>query len=125
MKFSTLCIVNTIIAAVFGLGFALVPGSATSLYGVDLSAAGLFVARLLGTSLISFAVLSFLAKDLMKSGARRPVVMSMFVGDALGFIASLIAQLQGLFNAFGWSTVVIYLLLALGWGYFALIKKEE
>jgi len=33
-------------------------------------------------------------------------------------VIALVGQLSGLFNALGWSTVAIYLLLGVGYGYF-------
>ena len=37
---------------------------------------------------------------------------------AIGFIVALIGQLGAVVNNLGWSTVVIYLFLAVGFGYF-------
>ena len=54
--------------------------------------------------------------------ARRAIVRALFFGDAIGFILSLIAQLGGVVNNLGWLTVVIYLVLAVGFGYFHLKK---
>jgi len=46
------------------------------------------------------------------------------VGDAFGFIAALLGRLSGVLNALGWSTVALYLLLALGYGYFQSVKPS-
>jgi hypothetical protein len=52
----------------------------------------------------------------------RAIVVGYGTGTAIGFIVALLAQLSGVMNAFGWSAVGIYLLLALGYGYFLRIK---
>jgi hypothetical protein len=49
----------------------------------------------------------------------------MFIGDAIGFVVALIAQLGGVENELGWSTVAIYLLLAVGFGYFRFAKRAD
>lgn len=123
MKLSVLMIVNAIIAAVFGLGFVFAPGQVTSLYGPEVGAVLEYVAQLFGAALLAFAVLTWLARNVPDSEARRAILLAMFVGDGVGFVVALIAQLQGIQNALGWSTVVIYLLLALGFGYFRFVAK--
>ena len=52
----------------------------------------------------------------------RAIVVGYGTGTTIGFIVALLAQLSGVMNAFGWSAVGIYLLLALGYGYFLLVK---
>jgi hypothetical protein len=120
MKTSTLFIINFVVALVFGLAFVLIPGSLLSLYGVALSDAGLFVSRLLGAAFIGFAIISWMFRFTSESGELRAILLTFFVSDIIGFIISLIYQLQGVANALGWSTVAIYLLLGLGFGYFYL-----
>jgi hypothetical protein len=48
--------------------------------------------------------------------------LAIFVGDTIGFIVALLAQLAGTVNALGWLIVALYLLLALGFGYFQFSK---
>jgi hypothetical protein len=43
----------------------------------------------------------------------------------VGFIVSLMGTLSGATNAMGWSAVVIYLLLALGFAYFQFVAPAE
>jgi len=125
MKLNTLFTINTIVAGVFGLAFVLVPETAISFYGATLSPAGVLVARLFGAALFGYAVLSWFARNAGESEARNAIVLAIFVGDAIGFIVALLGQLSGVVNAFGWSTVVIYLLLALGFGYFTFVKPKN
>jgi hypothetical protein len=79
---------------------------------------------LFGAALLAFAVLTWTAKDAPDSDARRAILLAMFVGDCVGFVVSLRGQLGSVMNALGWSTVVIYLLLALGFGYFSFAKPK-
>jgi hypothetical protein len=130
MKLSVLMIVNAIIAIVFGLGFILAPGQVASFYspegaGPEVGAVLEIVAQLFGAALVAFAVLTWVARNAPDSEARRAILLALFVGDSVGFIIALIAQLGGAVNALGWSTVVIYLLLAVGFGYFSFAAKPE
>jgi hypothetical protein len=122
MKLSTLFTANAIVSALFGLTFVLVPGTAMSFYGVTLSPGGLFIARLFGGVLIGVAVLTWSARNAGDSEARKAIVLSRFVCETVGFIVALLGQLAGVVNALGWSTVAIYLVFALGFGYFQFMK---
>ena len=122
MKLGTLFVITAVIALLFSLGFVLIPTTLLSLYAVDLNAQGIFISRLLGAAFVIFAIISWQLRNSTGSSEARSVVLAFTVGDLLGFVISLIYQLQGLANALGWSTVAIYLLLGLGFGYFY-IKK--
>jgi hypothetical protein len=125
MKLNAFLIVNAIIAVVFGLGFVLFPGQVTSLYGPEVSAPLEYVGQLFGAALLAFAALTWFARNAPDSEARRAILLALFVGDSVGFVVALIGQLGGVMNALGWSTVAIYLLLAIGFGYFRFVAKPE
>jgi uncharacterized membrane protein YfcA len=118
MKLNTLMVVNALIAGVFGVGFIVVPGQVTSAYGPEITPQLEYVTRLFGAALLAFAVLTWTARNATDSDTRRAILLALFVGDGVGFIVSLMSQLSGVMNALGWTTVLIYLLLALGFGYF-------
>lgn len=125
MKFSLLMIVTAVVALIFGLGFILVPAQSLSLYGVTLNLSGLFVARYFGSALLGVAVLAWLARNAPASIARQAIVLGLFVLSVTGFVVALFDKFMGPANALVWINVVIYLLLALGFGYFAFIKKGD
>ena len=118
MKLNALLIVNTVLAGLFGLGFVLMPATLLSYYDVTMNEAGLFNSRLLGTAFLSFAIISWLVRNSSGSSELNAIVLAFAVGDLIGFVISLIFQLQNVANALGWSTVAIYLLVGLGFGYF-------
>jgi hypothetical protein len=124
MKLSTLMLVNALVAAVFGVGFIVVPGQVMSAYGPEVTPQLEYVTRLFGAALLAFAILTWTARNSPDSDTRRAILLALFVGASTGFIVSLIGQLGGVMNALGWSTVVIYLLLALGFEYFYAQPKE-
>jgi hypothetical protein len=122
MNLSLLMTINTVVAAIFGIAFVIAPGQAVSLYGVTADAPLRYTAQLFGSALLGFAVLTWMARKATASDARNAIVLALFVADGLGFVLALIGQLGGVVNSMGWSTVVIYLLLALGFGYFQFLK---
>jgi hypothetical protein len=124
MNVRNLFMVNAVVALVFGLAFVLAPAATMDLYGVQLTDAGMMIGQLFGAALLSFAVLTWSAKDIASSEARMIILLALFVGDVVGFVASLLGQLDGLANALGWSTVAIYLILALAFGYYRFIASE-
>jgi hypothetical protein len=97
-----------------------------ALYNVTLNAGGVFVGQLFGAALIGFGVLNWFARTVTDSKGVRAVVLANLVGDVVGFVIALVGQLTGVggVNQFGWSTVVIYLLLALGFAYFQFVKPS-
>ena len=122
MKLSTLMRINAVVEAVFGIAFVLVPGQLFAQYGAEESSALKYTGQLFGAALVSFAVLNWSARNAENSEARRAIVLALFVGNAVGFVLALIGQLGNVVNSLGWSTVAIYLLLAVGFGYFQFAK---
>ncbi len=116
--------VASIVAFVFGLGFVLVTMPLVALYSVTLNAGGVFVGQLFGAALLGFGVLNWFARPVTDSKAVQAVVLANLVADAVGFVLALLGQLTqvGGVNQLGWSTVVIYLLLALSFAYFQFVK---
>lgn len=125
MKLSTLMVVNSVIAAAFGICFVVVPGQLISFYGPEVTPQLVYVARLFGAALLGFAVLTWTARGAPDSETRRAILLALVIGDGVGFVVALIGQLGGVMNALGWSTVVIYLLLAFGFGYFCFAQPKE
>jgi hypothetical protein len=118
MSLRTLFVISAIIAVLMGLGLILAPAPLLRSYAVEVNDAAVYMARSLGAAFLGISILAWLVKDSTGSSELRAIVLAFFVTDLLGFVISLITMLQGGSNALGWVTVVIYLLLALGFGYF-------
>jgi hypothetical protein len=125
VKLSNLLVVSAVIGAVFGLAFLVASGPFAALYGITLDKAGMLLAQLFGAALIAFAVLNWLARNVTDREARQAVVLANLTGDAIGFVVVLIGQLAGITNVLGWSTVGIYLLLALGFAYIQFMQPRD
>jgi len=125
MKLSALMTVNAVIAGLFGIAFVVVPVRLLAIYGITVDAQFALVGQLFGAALLGYALLTWTARNAAASDARAAIVLALFVSDAIAFVIALIAQLRNVVNAFGWSTVAIYLLLALGFGYFQFKKPAS
>jgi hypothetical protein len=122
MNLKIMLLINAVVAAVFGLALVIVPGEVIAIYGITADAGLRYMGQLFGLCLVGHVVLCWFAKDAPESEARTAIVRALFVTNGLGLVVSLVAQLKGVTNAVGWSTVAIYLLLALGWAYFLRAK---
>ena len=123
MKLSNLMAIKAIIVFVFGIGFVLIPATVLSFYGATLDPGGVYMTQLFGAAFILLGILLWFARTASASDvALRAIVLAVAVGDTIGFIVALLAQLSGVVNALGWVTVALYLLLALGFGYFRFAK---
>jgi hypothetical protein len=122
MRLYTVMVINAVAGAAFGLGFILAPAQSLSLYGHVPTAGLSYLAQLLGAALLSFGLLTWAARNSSDSVARRAILFALVIGYAIGFILALIAQIRGVENVFGWSTVATYLLLALAFGYFRFVR---
>ena len=118
MKLGNLLVLNAIVALVFGLGFLLVPGSVLSMYGATPGPQINLTAQLFAVELIHIGVLAWLIRNVADRLATRAIILAGLVANLLGLVISLIGTLSGIVNALGWSAVVIYIVLALGYAYF-------
>lgn len=124
MKLSQMMTFKSVVCLFIGLVFVLIPGFLLTYFGVPNSEpSGMFyMARLYGATFLLLGLLLWLGRNLAEADARRVIVPAVFVGDALGFLVVLGGQLGGMMNALGWSVVLLYLLLTVGFGYFLLAK---
>jgi uncharacterized membrane protein YfcA len=125
MKLSNLLIVSAVIGAVFGIAFVVASGPLLSIYGITLDKAGTLVAQLFGGALIALAVINWFARNVTDPEARQAVIFGNLAGDVVGFVVILLGQLAGIANAVGWSSVAIYLLLALGFAYVQFMQPRR
>ena len=125
MKLRNLFAVNAVIAGLFGLAFVFAPAQLLAQYGLAVDAGFGLVAQLFGAALIGYAILTWQVRKTADSDARRAIVLALFISDGVAIVLALMAQLKGLVNTLGWSTVAIYLLLALGFAYFHFAKPSD
>ena len=121
MKLRYWFIGQAIIALLNGLGMIFMTNFYMSNFGfASLSDAATVMTRLLGAALIGYSVVSWMARQSTDTIARKAIVYGLTATNGVGFVIILLAQLAGIPNAMGWSIVALYLILALGFGYFIL-----
>jgi hypothetical protein len=124
VNFKTLMVIKAVVCLCLGVPFLLATGFAYSLFGIALTAGGIFAAREYGASLIGNMLLTWFARNAVESEARRAIILALCVYDAIGFVITLIAQLSGVLGPLGWFAVVVYLFFAIGFGYFLIPQKK-
>ena len=120
MKFKTLMIIKAVVCISLGFPILLVPKFFYGIFGVTLGLAGMFAAREYGASLIGNFLLTWIGRKAEESSARRGIIWALCIYDAIGFVVTLIFALSGEPNLLIWLPVVLYLFLALAFGYFIL-----
>ena len=125
MKFKTFLLIAAVLAALYGLGFFLIPAQTLGLYGITLDYAGLFVARYLGSAFLGVAVLTWMARSLSSPEALRPIILGDFVISLTGLVVAVWDAFAGEGNALRWATLVIYLFLTAGFAYFQFIASPR
>jgi len=118
MKFKTLMVIKAVVCASLGAFILIAPQSLYSIFGVTLTVGGMIAAREYGASLIGNLMLTWIAKEATESVARKAIIVDLCIYDAIGFVVMLAYQLSGALNPLGWLVVVLYLFLAIAYGYF-------
>jgi hypothetical protein len=126
MKLKHVLIINAIIALAYALGELFVPTTIGSIYGFKDSANPelMLTARYFGWGLLAVGLICALAANTPPSEAKQAIVKALFIAQTVGLIVSLMGTISGVFNAMGWSAVIIYLFFVAGYGYFWFIKPE-
>ena len=125
MKLRHLFTINLFVAAFFGLSCTFFPAWVIGVYGVETNAAAIWMARLVGGSILGFATLMWFGRNTPLVPARRAIALALLVQDAIGLGASLEFQIRGGANALGWSSPLLYGLLALGYAYFLFARPRD
>ena len=114
---------KAVIEVLFGIGFVLVPISLMSLFGVNLNPGAAVIARLCGAVFIASSITMWQSRnETPNHKVIRAMVVATVVSNGIGFIATLLACLSGVWNAVGWLPVVLNLAFVLAFAYF-LFKK--
>lgn len=125
MKLKTLILIMALLSLLWGAGFLLLPGPMWSIYGLTLDANGIYVSRELGAVFFMIGLILWFARNDPSAQSLRAITLGLFMGNALGFVVTLIGQFSTDVNAMGWVGIVMYLLLALGFGYYALVSLRK
>jgi hypothetical protein len=115
-------IVSAVIILLSGVVSVLFPQLMFDAWGTESNQAGLIITQLSGALEIGLGLILWLSRNEGVSKARRAIIFGGFTTYSLFFIIMLI-NISGVSSAAVWANIALYLLLALGFGFFAFLKK--
>lgn len=118
MNLKNLFIFNAVVAVAYGLGFVLAPGVLADIYGMDNTPSVYLMGQLFGVELIAVGLLCWFIKNDTDAVNIPKIILALLIADIVGLVVSLMGTLAGTLNALGWSAVLIYLVLVVGYAYF-------
>ena len=95
-----------------------------SLSETVLDPVGSVMTRLLGAMLLAVGLICWGERN-RAPAQLQSITLALFLGDSIGFAVLLIAQLTGMFGPLGWANVALWLLLAIGLGYFRFVQSDR
>ena len=107
-------VVSGALLGCFGAGFLVAPSFVLGTYGVELDSSSARLVRMFGAAVLALALLSIHARD-SDGDAQRMVARTLLVFFLIKAIVSTEAVLGGMFNALGWTILMIDAPLAAMW----------
>lgn len=120
MKLRHLLVFAALVSLVYGLALLFAPAVLLAWYGLSQGAAEVLMSRFFGAALIGLGLVSWLGRG--EGAAGKIIVPSFLIGALAGLVVAVYGVINGVMNTLGWSVVIIYLLLVLGFAYFQLKK---
>ena len=105
--------IKAVIALVFALLLLILPMTAASWFGVEVSSGGSMIVQMLGFLLLGIALICTFAGFNESTLSVRNTMFSLAITDTLGFLVLLLGQINGVMNSLGVLLVVLWALLAL------------
>ena len=127
MNLNKLFMVNTGVAALFGIGFVFAPEAMLTPYGIaaETISASVMMSRLLGAANIGYAILFWFMMNAPASDTKIEVAKAVSLGFGVSCLVSIVVQMSGEIGPLGWSTVALYAIFSVGYGYFGFVKGAE
>jgi len=119
MKLSAFAIITTILAVGFGLAFLFIPVKLAEFYGVTIDAGGIYVARYFGGANIFLGLIFWSYSSVSPTAKSWPkLLLYNLIYDIIQLVVTLMAVLDKQTNSMGWTTVALFVLLAIGSVYY-------
>ena len=122
MNIKNFFILKAFISIICGLVLLIIPATAAKVVGVILNLEGSLGAQFIGALLLGIGLICWLSKEGTRDTAGH-ILLSLLIADIIGFILSLRIQLAGWMNSLGWIVVAVWLILAIGLGFFRFKKS--
>ena len=115
MSYRVVATTSAVVSVVFGLPMLAFPDAIGAFYGVHADTTALFAGRMLAGSYLGYAIVNFLSRDSAEAATRRAVAAGNAFAWAAGLAVSAYAQVQGLANGVGWTTVALQIVFIAAW----------
>jgi len=124
MRLRLLFIINIFFAVFFGVSCTFFPRFVFWLYGLIPDEMAIWSTRLVGGAILGFGTLMWFGSKTTSVDTRRAIALALLIQDAVGCAASLLFQLTGMVNIFGWFSLALYGVLALAYAFFLFIRPN-
>ena len=114
---------SAIIIFLSGVVSILFPQMMFDAWGTASNQAGLIITQLSGALEVGLGLILWLTRNEGVSNARKAIVLGGFITYILFFIIMII-NISSELSVAVWANIALYLLLALGFGFFAFIKRD-
>lgn len=125
MRVSTLLKFNALCNLFFGLMLLFIPAWMMSMFGVNLDAGGVYLARLAGAAYLGYAAITWLSRELPEEQLRLVILPSLLTWFTAGMLVLLYGQLAGITNFLGWFTILLSAFFVAGYAYFLVRPAEK
>jgi hypothetical protein len=126
MKLSSFLLTNAVLFVPFGLAMLIAPAVLFPLFGIDLDADGILMARVFGSALMNFGLICFLIRNEHEfSVGMKAVLAGNFFFHAFDAGSTFVASFNGVMNILGWMFFGLHFVLAIGFLVYLLRKEQE
>ncbi len=119
MPFKALLTIAGLLGLGFGAAFFVLPAATLRVYGASTGEVGYLMTRFAGAALFQVGLVYLMIRDVSDAVLVRRISVASVLGALAGLRVALYAVRNDLVNPRGWSTVMIYGLLVLGFAWFA------
>ena len=119
MKLQNFLLINAWIFVPFGIAMLLAPSLLFPWFGINLDDDGLLMARIVGSSLFTLGLISYLMrKESQRSLSLHAFLIGSMFYHLIDATTTFVGTLQGTMNALGWMFSSMHFVLALGFLYY-------
>jgi hypothetical protein len=122
MTLQNMLLINSVVSVFSSLALLLMPAVILDLFGMTASPTDKLMIQFFGAELLGTGLITLFALNTKELRSQRSLTLSFFIIDGIGFIVALGGMLTRVMNGLGWIVVLVFLLLALGFGYFQFIR---
>jgi hypothetical protein len=125
MTLQNMFLMNSSISVFFSLILLLMPAIILELFGLSSGPSEKLLIQFFGAQLLGTGLMTLFGLKTKELRSQRTITLSYFIAYVIGFIVSLGGMLSNVMNVLGWGIALVFLFLALGFGYFQFIGPSS